>query len=832
MGWKKFNSRRKVRKKSLFLRKWFLIFCGSGLLLLVIGVLVAYFWSARYRERANNNNNYDLAKINEIEQPNKILDRSNREVGRIFSENRDPVPVEDVPQIFIDTLIAAEDARFFSHDGYDIKGIVRVAKEELFEGGSKSGGASTLTQQLARNAYHLQDEANRRKESTHERKVVEIFLAIRIEEKYTKHEILEFYLNRVNFGGGYHGIRSASLGYFGKEPRDLEVQECASLVGAIRNPAVFSPSRYNKNDEGEREQGFQNMKVRNRVLYRMSVEGVITEAESKEYQKRSLGLNPKPIQRGTSHFHDRVGERFKELLKENKISESDLAKGGFKIFTSIDKDIQETLENQLRDNLTRIENKEGYAYPVKGDYVRTEKSAPEYLQGAGMMIDHHTGEILAYVGGRNFTDSQYDFIASGKKPLGTAFFPFIYASALENGMNSSAKLIDEAMDNRRVMIDGVEGVLGEWGNEVLDPRYEGNISMRRSLATSKIAATVRLGRKVGLRKIWKTAERFGFEKPKGRLLNKTLLGSEEASLDTVVKAYGAFASQGLEQENLIWITRIEDGDGNEIYKWTGKGKTKEVIDRSSAFLVHTMLEDALKTGSGMSVYEGYGRSKLGDFSGGGKTGTTSDFSNHWFAGYNRRVTCAVWTGFYDGSRKEIYPEAFSRDTVMPAWIDAMAVAQKKFGDDKIGMPSDIVKLRICKHSGMLETKACEEFKHNLITGEKSYVSTGYDEYFQRSKRPRRSCPVHGASLGNFEDIDFGAGMTTMERLNTVPIKPQEPTLIGEDPYKSEASVYAPREKNFYTVGRGLNSLDFDNLVKENKVAEIPMPDLDRLKITD
>ena len=510
MGWKKFNSRRKVRKKSLFLRKWFLMFCGTGFLLLVIAVLIAYFWSAKFRERANNNTLYDLADINEIEQPNKILDRSNREVGRIFSENRDPVPVEDVPQILIDTLIAAEDARFFSHDGYDVKGIVRVAKEEIFQGGSKSGGASTLTQQLARNAYHLQDEANRREESTHERKVVEIFLAMRIEEEYTKHEILEFYLNRVNFGGGYHGIRSASLGYFGKEPRDLEVQECASLVGAIRNPAVFSPTRFNKNEKGEREQGYQNMQVRNRVLYRMSVEGMITEAEAAEYQKRPLGLNPKPIQRGTSHFHDRVDEKFKELLKDNNISESDLAKGGFKIFTSIDKDIQDKLESKIRENLARVESREGYAHAKKRDYVRTEDSVPKYLQGAGMMIDHHTGEILAYVGGRDFTDSQYDFIQSGKKPLGTAFFPFIYASALENGMNSSEKLIDEAMDNRRVMINGVEGVLGEWGNEVLDPRYEGSISMRRALAASKIAATVRLGRKVGLDKIWKTAEKFGF----------------------------------------------------------------------------------------------------------------------------------------------------------------------------------------------------------------------------------------------------------------------------------------------------------------------------------
>jgi len=290
MGRKKFNSRRKVRKKSIFLRRWVVFLFISGATVAAVCCVIAWGWASEYKERSKG---YDLSLINEIEQPSRIYDRDDDEVGRIFSENRDPCKVEDVSQLFIDTLIAAEDARFFSHNGYDLKGITRVVVDMLKnKGQSQSGGASTLTQQLARNAFHLQDEARIRKESTKQRKMVEIFLAQRIEKEYTKHEILEFYINRVNFGGGFHGVRSASLGYFGKEPRDLEEHECASLVGAIRNPSFFSPSKWSTDKKtGEKVQGRQNLEVRNRVIDRMAIEGMITEAEREEYKKRPLSIS-------------------------------------------------------------------------------------------------------------------------------------------------------------------------------------------------------------------------------------------------------------------------------------------------------------------------------------------------------------------------------------------------------------------------------------------------------------------------------------------------------------------------------------------------------------
>ena len=818
-----------MRKKSIFRRKWFIMFFGSCFILLVLFLLVAWIWSDKYRERAEG---YDLDLVNDLQIPNMIYDRETNEVGRIFNENRDPIPVGDVPQLFIDTLIAAEDARFFSHDGYDLKGITRVALQE-FKGGSKSGGASTLTQQLARNAYYLQDESVRRKESTYHRKLVEIFVAMRIEERYTKQDILGFYLNRVNFGGGYYGIRSASLGFFGKEPENLEIHECASLVGAIRNPAHFCPTSVNKNADGKREVGYENKLVRNRVLIRMAIEGMISEAERDEYMKRPLVLNPNPIQRGTSHFHDRVAEKFEQILSEKGIEETEKAKGGYKIFTTIDKDIQEKMEIDIKKQLMKVERREGYAHSKYVDYEKSEDSRPAYLQGAGMMMNNETGEVLAYVGGRDFDHSQYDFVQSGRKPLGTAFFPFIYASALENGENNSTRLIDEAMDNRQVMIDGVEGILGEWGHEVMSPKYEGYIPMRRALAASKIAATVRLGRKIGLSRVWQTSEKFGLRKPEGRLLNRTLLGSEDASITELVKAYSAFPNGGEMVKDLVWISHIEDASGNVVYKWKKdlEVETATVMSDSTAFLVNKMLEDAIKNGSGSDVFK---EAKMKEFIGGGKTGTTSDFSNHWFVGYNGNVTCALWSGFYDGVREEIYRDAFSKETVMPVWLDVMKTAQQKLGVKPIVQPKDVVKLRICSHSGKPESKACEESVHNIVSGETFYKSTAYEEYFHVDQRPKGTCPVHGASLGDFH-TDYLASeskLSPIERLNMVPIKPQQPTLVGEDPYHSISPIYAPRQKSIYRAGRGLGSMDFDFLEEQNSVSEIELIKPSRMVITD
>ena len=231
MAEKQNPTRNKPRKKRFYKSKGLWL---SLLLFMLAAGFFAYVVAERYtrpyRERAAS---YDLARINDLEQPSLILDRNGEVIGRIFVQNRSVIPIAKVPDVFINALIAGEDSRFKTHDGVDYIGIARAGYLN-YKGSTQ--GASTITQQLARNAYNLKQEALDRKESTIERKLVEAFLAQRIEKKYLKKEILEFYLNRIYFGSGFYGIRSASLGYYGKEPMELTADECASMVTLIKNP--------------------------------------------------------------------------------------------------------------------------------------------------------------------------------------------------------------------------------------------------------------------------------------------------------------------------------------------------------------------------------------------------------------------------------------------------------------------------------------------------------------------------------------------------------------------------------------------------------------------
>ncbi|HEY1121285.1 MAG TPA: transglycosylase domain-containing protein, partial [Haloferula sp.] len=401
------NTRNKPKKRRFYKKKrfWFSFFLCC-LLVGAIGLVAVERFTQPYRERAQT---YDLARINDLEIPSLILDRNNKEIGRVFVQNRSVIPISQVPQIFIDALRAGEDQRFETHDGVDYFGIVRAVWLN-WKAGETTQGASTITQQLARNAYDLEAERKAKGESGYERKLVEAFLAQRIEKRYKKKEILEFYLNRIYFGSGYYGIRSASLGYFGKEPKDLDALESAAIVGCIKNPSNLSPLN---NPAG-------NQNSRNLVLGRMIDLGALRSSEVAKLRVTPLKLNPKPLQRGTTHLYERVADEIRRVLGEDA-----LAAGGFRIHTSVDGDVQRALEQSLQKSLEKAEQHQGYANQKRSQYKKSSGVPPEYLQGAGLMIDHQTGEVLAYVGGRSYEEAPYDVIEMGRRPLGTAFLPFL-----------------------------------------------------------------------------------------------------------------------------------------------------------------------------------------------------------------------------------------------------------------------------------------------------------------------------------------------------------------------------------------------------------------------
>lgn len=767
-----------------------------------MGALVGYqIVTQKYRDQAET---YDVSLVNVLGLPNLIYDREDREIGRLFVENRSPVGIEEIPQKMIDALVSGEDSRFFEHNGVDFMGIGRAIYLN-FKSGDNDSGASTLTMQLARNAYNLKDEAIDRGASVYERKLVEIYLAQRIEKNYTKLKILEFYLNRVAFGNGYFGVRSAALGYFGKEPKDLAVEECASLVGCIKNPSIFSPVKSLK----------RNKKARDHVLNRMQIEGRISASERDRLIAQDVVLNPKPIQRNTSHLYDRIAE----VVKEHVPSE-ELDRGGFRVFTAVDLDIQKSLEVKLRKQLAEAETHPEYKHTKYRDYRRKGKSAPKYLQGAALMVDHRNGEVLGYVGGRDFSDSQYDFIQSGSKPLGTGFFPVIYSAALEHGMHLSSPLLDEAMDNRQVMIDGEEGILGEWGHEVMTPRYEGDILLRQGLAKSKIAATVRLGRKIGLAKIREMAKRFGFTVPTSKVLTRELLGTESVSLIELVRAFSVFGNQGSAPMSMVWVTRIENAQGEVIYQSPTTVKQRAVLHPATAYLGHSMFKSALEEGSGARGFES-DLFKHDDV--GGKSGTTSDFADNWFVGYNSQVTCAVWAGFWDGSREAIYPAAFSVDTVMPVWLSAMTKHVKKYQPGRIEKPTEIQAMRVCRVSGLRVTTDCEEYERDEKSGKMQAVSTGFEELYYTHSKPLGYCDKHGSGMRSIDASLFALSrrVTARGAKGVSPVKPMAPTLLGEDPYSSEQPAFVPLDaSDDDDEERGLDAVNPDLLVRQDREASI------------
>ncbi len=819
-----FGRKKRKEKPRFYKRKGFRIFVIFSLVLVALAGFIVDKKLQPYRDQANA---YDLALIDRVKEPNLIFDRNGQEIGRMFSENRDKIPIGEVPQLFVDALLAQEDQRFFEHDGVDWVGVARAVYLNVKSRGVTQG-AGTITMQLVRNAFDLLGVARREEQSGYERKMVEAFLALRLEEqmaidfedkypdpisrkKAMKTQILEFYINRVPFGSGYYGVRAASLGYFGKEPRDLELHECASIVACVKNPSRFTPLRHPE----------RNKIGRDHVIRRMALEQMISLEERDRLLALPVTVNPRPILRGRSYLYEKI-----EKIARETIGEEAMAEGGFVIQTTIDSDVQNRLEQALSEHLDDIELLPGYSHAKYEDFKRGKK-APTYLQGAALFVDHVTGEAVAHVGGRNYAHSQYDFVELGRRPLGTGFFPIVHASALEKGRTPATPVMDAQMNNRLLMVGGLEGVVGEWGMEIPNPEYsQRNITARQALIDSKIAASVRLGIDVGLSQVMENAKEFGFNFPEEKLFNRNLVGWNPASVPEVVKAYSSFANGGERLAKISYIQEIKDSAGAVVYQATQKVGAKYLKSCSpeTAYQIHTMLNDVLKTGNLSEVSSGL---TGGEFKGGAKSGTPYNFTDAWTAGYTGRITGAVWVGFHQGSRKPIVTGGFAKELAYPIWQTGINSARAQFADQEIPRPNTIEEVVCCRHSGQKPTLYCNRSVEDPVTGEVSFRSTSYKEYFR--KGPKIGiCTIHGAG------IDLSGLITAKpprKALPVVPIKPKAPLLIGADPYQSEKPSLAPEDATT-EGGFVLNddTLAIDDQVKGEKEALLRLPRPPRFKL--
>src|ERR1051326_8347537 len=442
---------------------------------------LAIFVSMNVADLKNQAAAYDLNKLEQMESASVILDRNGKIFGQIYVENRQTIPYNEIPRNLVNAVVAVEDARFYQHHGYALSGIVRASLKNLIAGHVRQG-ASTVTQQLARNSFAL-------KGKTFRRKLIEIFLARRIEDNFNKQKIMELYLNRIYFGGGLYGAEAAARGYFGKPAREMTLQECATLAGLIKSPNRLSPW---SDKAGSRE-------ARDYALDRMRDLGFISRERCETAQAEDTVIGSRQSAQGQTYAVDYIRQQVIAAVGWDRAINQ-----GYRIHTTIDVNVQRMAEDSLKTHLQEVEQHPDYSHQTYADYAAgfrkakangtmSEQPAPEYLQGAVIGLDNATGDILALVGGRDFEHNQFDRALQARRPVGTAMLPFVYAAAFERGMYPGSVVEDSPLDNRAVMIGGMTGILGEWGPEDADNRYEGRMTARQALVKSKNGATVRVG---------------------------------------------------------------------------------------------------------------------------------------------------------------------------------------------------------------------------------------------------------------------------------------------------------------------------------------------------
>ena len=764
------------QRKPFYRRAWFFVPLFLLLAALIAGGLVVLYQKTKWEKRAAT---LDYSKLEDMESASIIYDRNGAVIGRIFIQNRDQVPLKEISATLLTAVVAAEDARYYQHRGVDFKGIARALVVNL-RSNRKRQGASTLTQQLARNTFTDELPAADR---GIDRKLYEMAVAWEIEKRCSKEKILELYLNRVFFGSGFYGAEAAARGYFGKRARDLNLSEAATLAGLLRSPSNLSPW---KNREACVDQ-------RNRVLQRAREIGLIDEKTYGDTLKEDLIVKNRRPTHQESYAADLVAQQVEKLVgHDSAVSD------GYRIYTTIDLDLQKRTEVAMRERLSAVERHEGFEHPLYSDYdhlfkARASKPAapgvepepiplPEYLQGAAVVLDNDTGGILALIGGRDFQHSEYDRALAAKRPVGTAFTPFVFAAGFERGLFPGTIVQDAVMDNRQVMIGGLTGILGEWGPERMDNKYEGAISARDALVKGKNAATVRFGSATGIEKVSDFAKRAGIESPL-RPFPATYLGSSECTLMEMTLATTIFPNGGRRAARPFIINRVEEKAGRALF--TAQVESVRTCTPAVAYQIHHCLAEVLDRGTAETAFTELGLKK---FPLGGKTGTAYNFTDDWFLGYSSEVTCGIWVGF--DKPQPIYRGAFSNEIALPIWAKVMGATFSNYRPKEIAQPAGIVKVEICSASGQLATPKCFETMQNKDTGETSTRRTTYFEIAGEASAPKEPCSVHNGGaqqtlLKVVPATEWPRAVAAVSTAEKKPVLMKGPTVLGDiDPYNS------------------------------------------------
>jgi penicillin-binding protein 1A len=644
-----------------------------------------------------------LPTFEELENPQtnlatEVISSDGVTIGKYAKENRTPVKFKELPENLVNALVATEDERFYKHTGIDFKGLARA----ILKPGS--GGASTITQQLAKMLFTGRASRNIFKRIG--QKMKEYVVATKLETQYTKQEIIAMYLNKYDFLNQAVGIRSAARIYFGKEPKDLAIEESAMLVGMLKNSSYFNPLR--------RETKVKQR--RNVVLLQMTRNGLITEGEKINLQQLPLNINYTPESHSdgyATYFRTHLQKVMRKWVQNNPKpngEEYNIFSDGLKIYVTIDSRMQQYAEEAVKEHMANLQsyffkeqkrNKIAPFYDLDKEEIarsleRAKKSSERYrrlkkvgksskeideifktktkmkvfswkgdrdtilspidsilyykhfLRSGLVSIAPQTGHIKAWVGGINNKHFKYDAVAQQKRQVGSTFKPFVYATAINQLRLSPC---DKLPNTPYTIPKGKYGIPEAWTPENSNKKYGGMLTLKDGLASSVNTMSARLIDKVGPGNVVRLAESAGI-KTKIKANPSIALGAVDLSLLEMVSAYSTFANKGLRVSPMI-ITRIEDKNGTVLKEFTPE--TQEVLSEESAYVILDLLKGVTESGSGIRLRSN--RTSGGKVVTGfpykfenaiaGKTGTTQNQSDGWFMGVVPNLATGVWTGGED-----------------------------------------------------------------------------------------------------------------------------------------------------------------------------------------
>ena len=675
---------------------WKLFFYGLGVMALFFTLASWGFFGSMPSFEDLENPESNLAT--------EIISSDGITIGKFYNENRTPIKYEDLPQSLVKALVATEDERFYEHSGIDAKRTFGAALRL-----GSNGGASTITQQLAKLLFH--GEGSTFKLFRVIQKVKEWIIAVKLERQYTKNEIIAMYLNKADFVNTAVGIRSASKVYFGKEPRDLTIDEAAMFVGMLKNPSLYNPLRR-----------LEKVRLRrNTVLGQMVRNGILDQATKDKLAGKPIVLNfhPESHKEGTAtYFREFLREYMKNWTKENKKpdgSDWDIYSDGLKIYTTIDSKIQEHTEEAVQAHMKNLQKeffaqqkdnknapflnitpeetnrimdkamKSSERWRIMKENDKSEKEIiasfgvktkmkifswkgeidtlmtptdsiryyKHFLQAGLMSMEPKTGHIKAWVGGIDYKYFQYDHVGQGARQVGSTFKPFVYATAIEQlGMSPCDSIIDSPF----MIHKGRHNVTEDWEPKNSDRQYRGMVTLRRALANSINTVSAKLMDKVGPEAVVALTKKLGV-KSDIPVQPSIALGAVEITVEDMVAAYSTFANQGVYIKPQF-ISRIEDKNGVVLYE--SVTESHDVLNKDIAYAVIKLLEGVTEEGSGVRLRTQSGGSGDNRWTGypymftnpiAGKTGTSQNQSDGWFIGMVPNLVTGVWVGCEDRSAR-------------------------------------------------------------------------------------------------------------------------------------------------------------------------------------